>query len=186
MAEKKDQIDDFANLNKDVQAKLAELNPKLAVLHNQKNNLKAKLHDLASQKETSTSQVKLLETKLADLTSNKELTAEQKAQKVQKITELTKEKQELEVKLKEISSHLGQLDAQISQLDASFTRNYDLRKDAATEQESYSVSLAQVKTKMKQHLDKLRDEYALTYEMALNQAEIENNSENQARLAKKR
>lgn len=41
MAEKKDQIDDFANLNKDVQAKLAELNPKLAVLHNQKNKFES-------------------------------------------------------------------------------------------------------------------------------------------------
>lgn len=184
MAEKKAQIDDFDNLNKDVQAKLAEINPKLAVLHNQKTNLKAKLADLSTQKETSASQVKLLESKLVDLTSNKELTAEQKTKKAQKITELTHEKQELEAKLKKISSHLGQLDAQISQLDASFTRNYDLRKDAATEQESYSVDLAQVKTKMKQHLDKLRDEYALTYEMALNQAEIENTPENQAKLAK--
>ncbi|WP_310652601.1 hypothetical protein, partial [Lactobacillus jensenii] len=99
------------------------------------------------------------------------------------ITELTHEKQEIEAKLKKISSPLGQVDAQISHLDASFTLNYDLIKDAATELDIYSVDLAQVKTKMKHHVDKLRDYNALTYELALIQAEIENTPEIQANLA---
>ncbi|KRL63994.1 chromosome segregation protein SMC [Lactobacillus psittaci] len=184
ISEKKRQIADFDNLNKEVQAKLSDLNPQLAVLKTKKANLESKLAEADSQIKLNQTQTKNLETKLANLSSSAELSESQRKEAKAEVEKLTSQKEQVQEQMKALSAKLGQLDAQISQLDATFTRNYDLRKDAASEQEQYSIELAQVKTKMKQNLDKLRDEYQLSYELALKQSKLENTAENQAKLKK--
>ena len=52
-------------------------------------------------------------------------------------------KERLQTQLSQLSSQLGKADAKITQLDQVASRNYDLRKDAAAEQESFSVKIAQ-------------------------------------------
>src|SRR5699024_2984781 len=87
-------------------------------------------------------------------------------------------------KLNELSAQLGQVDAQINQLDQVASRNYDLRKDAAIEQEAYSVKIAKFNSAIDQSLSSLSEEYALTFEAALEQAEDENTKEKRNEMAK--
>ena len=59
-----------------------------------------------------------------------------------------------------------------------------MRKDAAIEQEGYSVQLAKFNSAINQRLETLRDDYSLTYEAALAQAEGENDEDTRNELAK--
>ncbi|WP_254261348.1 AAA family ATPase, partial [Lactobacillus helveticus] len=72
----------------------------------------------------------------------------------------------------------------INQLDQVASRNYDLRKDAAIEQEDYSVKIAKFNSLIDQRLETLRDDYALTFEAAIAQAEGKNDQETRDKLAK--
>lgn len=102
----------------------------------------------------------------------------------QEKVETEQKNEELQKKLNDLSSQLGQFDAQINQLDQVASRNYDLRKDAAIEQEDYSVKIAKFNSAIDQRLSTLSDDYALTFEAALAQAEGENNETTRGELAK--
>ncbi|WEV36325.1 chromosome segregation protein SMC [Lactobacillus sp. ESL0677] len=191
IAEQKEQISqlqerikNFATLNQKVQDKLAELDPQIAVYTN-------KLENLASQQKTNQQeltdqqkQVKTLTAKLADLEHHGQLDQEKKQELHQENATGIKQKAKLQEKLNTLSSQLGQFDAQINQLDQVASRNYDLRKDAASEQEGLSVKIAQFSSKIDQRLETLNKDYSLTYEAALAHAEGENTQQTREQLQK--
>ncbi|TSO26495.1 chromosome segregation protein SMC [Lactobacillus sp. LL6] len=184
MAQIQDSIKNFNSLNQEVQNKLSDLDPKLAVVSNKYENLHNQELEKLQQSKSSQKQLEELKQKLSSLGKNNKL-SEQKRLELQKQEKAAvAEKIQLEKKLRTLSSNLGQVDAQITQLDQVATRNYELRKNAATEQEEYSVKIAKFNTEIDQRLTTLSEDYSLTYEGALNQAKLENNAENRADLKK--
>lgn len=180
--ELKKRIENFNSLNEKIQNGLAKLSPEIAVYANQLTNIqsqeKEKNLDLADKK----AQVKAIEEKLGHLRQTKDLSKQKKSELEKKQTALSQEKQELTAELNDFAKNLGQFDAKINKLDQVASRNYDLRKDAADEQEQYSVELAKLTSAMNQKLDTLSQDYSLTYEAALSQATLENTPENREKL----
>ncbi|MCD5482559.1 chromosome segregation protein SMC [Lactobacillus delbrueckii subsp. bulgaricus] len=182
LASLQETIQNYTDLNQGVQEKLAELDPQLAVLANKQENLQARKAELGRQKAAIQKQIGQLEEKLAALDNSSQLSARKKEELGLEKDRLLAEQKDKQADLDAASQLLGQLNGQINQLEAVATRNYDLRKDAASEQEELSVKLATVKGQLKQHLDSLREDYSLTYEAALSQAKLENTEENQQNL----
>ena len=182
LASLQETIQNYTDLNQGVQEKLAELDPQLAVLANKQENLQARKAERGRQKAASQKQIAQLEEKLAALDSSSQMSASKKEELGLEKDRLLAEQKDKQADLDAASQLLGQLNGQINQLEAVATRNYDLRKDAASEQEEFSVKLATVKGELKQHLDSLREDYSLTYEAALSQAKLENTEENQQNL----
>ncbi|WP_201330917.1 chromosome segregation protein SMC, partial [Lactobacillus nasalidis] len=182
LADLQDTIQNYTDMNQDVQDKLAELDPQLAVLANKQENLRSRMNERERQKASSQKQIAQLQAKLTDLANSSQLSASKKEELSLEQDRLQAQQKDKQAALDQASQLLGQLNGQINQLEAVATRNYDLRKDAAGEQEEYSVKLATIKGQLKQHLDSLRDDYSLTYEAALAQAKVENTAENQQQL----
>lgn len=182
LASLQETIQNYTDLNQGVQEKLAELDPQLAVLANKQENLQARKAERGRQKAASQKQIAQLEEKMAALDSSSQMSASKKEELGLEKDRLLAEQKDKQADLDAASQLLGQLNGQINQLEAVATRNYDLRKDAASEQEGFSVKLATVKGELKQHLDSLREDYSLTYEDALSQAKLENTEENQQNL----
>ncbi|MGQ5709422.1 chromosome segregation protein SMC [Lactobacillus sp. PSON] len=184
MAEVQNAIKDFNSLNQKIQKQLSNLDPKLAVVSNKYENLHNQEIEKQQQLKNNQDQLDDLKQKLSSLGQNNKI-SEQKRSELEKQEKKAKaKKSSLEEILSKLSSSLGQVDAQITQLDQVATRNYDLRKTAAEEQEEYSVKIAKFNTEINQRLNTLSEDYSLTYEAALNQANLENNSENRAELKK--
>lgn len=177
-------IKNFSTLNQKVQDQLSELEPDLAVVSNKFENLNSKEEEKQQQLADDQAQLEDLKNKLADLGKNNQLSQQKRQELKEQSQKVNQEKINLEKLLGELSSNLGQIDAQINQLDQVATRNYDLRKDAAAEQEGYSVQVAKFNSEIDQRLTTLSDDYALTYEAALKQAEGENTAEARADLKK--
>ena len=184
MAKLQDSIRDFNTLNQKVQNQLSELDPKLAVVSNKYENLHNQEIEKKQQLKNNQEQLIDLKKKLASLGKNNELSERKRSELEKQEKNANIKKEQLEKELRELSSSLGQIDAQITQLDQVATRNYDLRKNAAEEQEDYSVKIAKFNTEIDQRLTTLSEDYSLTYEAALNQADVENNAENRATLKK--
>ena len=125
-----------------------------------------------------------MQQKLEDLSHSGELSVQKKRELQDKSSDLEKSRDALQKNLNELSAKLGQFDAQINQLDQVASRNYDLRKNAATEQEEYSVKIAKFNSSINQKLETLSEEYSLTYEAALANAEGKNDEETRDQLAK--
>lgn len=177
-------IKDFSSLNQKVQDQLSQLEPQIAVVSNKFDNLVSQENEKKQQLENSKVQLSDLEDKLSNLGQNNKLSEKKRQQLKEQSEKAVQEKADLEKLLGELASKLGQVDAQINQLDQVATRNYDLRKDAAAEQEGYSVQVAKFNSEINQRLTTLSDDYALTYEAALKQAEGENTPEAIADLKK--
>lgn len=177
-------IKNFSTLNQQVQDKLAELDPQIAVYNNQLENLVKQKSDKKHDLEQHQMQGKTLTEKLDSLVHNDNLDKERKVKYENDSKQGSLKKEKLQEQLSTLSSNLGQVDAQINQLDQVASRNYDLRKDAAAEQESFSVKIAQLSSKIDQRLESLNKDYSLTFEAALQQAEGENNEETRAKLQK--
>lgn len=182
IAEIQDRIKNFTSLNEKIQKQLAELDPKIAVLEAKRENLASQIRDKQSDLDDSQKQLSEIETKLEKLSSNGELSNQKKADIQKQTVELTEQKDKMQEELNSLAGKLGQVDAQINQLDQVASRNYELRKDAALEQESYSVEVAKLNSSINQKLETLSSDYSLTYEAALSQAEVENTEENRAKL----
>lgn len=84
--------------------------------------------------------------------------------------------------LAEINKDLGKFDAQINNLDQVATRNYNLRKNTAAEQEEYSARLGELKSQINQKLGILSEEYSLTFEAALQLSEGQNTTDLRKKL----
>lgn len=179
-----ERIKNFTTLNQKVQDRLAELDPQIAVYTNKLENLASQQQANQAKLADQQKQITTLTTKLATLEHNGQLDHQKKQQLHQESQAGVKRKSELQEQLNVLSSQLGQFDAQINQLDQVSSRNYDLRKDAATEQEGLSVNIAQFTSKIDQRLETLNKDYSLTYEAALAQAEGKNDAATREQLQK--
>lgn len=184
MNELQSRIKNFNNLSKRVQSELSKLDPQIAVFANKLENLAVQEKDKRNQIDNNQKQAADLKEKLASLNQNGELSVKKNADLKNQKTEIKQKHEELQNRLNELSSQLGQFDAQINQLDQVASRNYDFRKDAAIEQEDYSVKIAKFNSLIDQRLETLRDDYALTFEAAIAQAEGKNDQETRDKLAK--
>ena len=177
-------IKNFNNLSQRVQSELSKLDPQIAVFANKLENLAVQEKDKRNQIDNNEKQAADLKEKLTDLNQNGELSVKKNTDLKKQKEEIKQKNEQLQNKLNELSSQLGQFDAQINQLDQVASRNYDLRKDAAIEQEDYSVKIAKFNSLIDQRLETLRDDYALTFEAAIAQAEGQNDQETREKLAK--
>ena len=177
-------IKNFNNLSQRVQSELSKLDPQIAVFANKLENLAVQEKDKHNQIDNNEKQAADLKEKLTDLNQNGELSVKKNTDLKKQKEEIKQKNEQLQNKLNELSSQLGQFDAQINQLDQVASRNYDLRKDAAIEQEDYSVKIAKFNSLIDQRLETLRDDYALTFEAAIAQAEGQNDQETREKLAK--
>ena len=177
-------IKNFNNLSQRVQSELSKLDPQIAVFANKLENLAVQEKDKRNQIDNNEKQAADLKGKLTDLNQNGELSVKKNTDLKKQKEEIKQKNEQLQNKLNELSSQLGQFDAQINQLDQVASRNYDLRKDAAIEQEDYSVKIAKFNSLIDQRLETLRDDYALTFEAAIAQAEGQNDQETREKLAK--
>ena len=184
MNELQSRIKNFNNLSQRVQSELSKLDPQIAVFANKLENLAVQEKDKQNQIDNNQKQAADLKEKLASLNQNGELSVKKNADLKNQKTKIKQKHEDLQNRLNELSSQLGQFDAQINQLDQVASRNYDLRKDAAIEQEDYSVKIAKFNSLIDQRLETLRDDYALTFEAAIAQAEGKNDQETRDKLAK--
>lgn len=184
MNELQSRIKNFNNLSQRVQSELSKLDPQIAVFANKLENLAVQEKDKRNQIDNNQKQAADLKGKLASLNQNGELSVKKNADLKNQKTKIKQKHEDLKNRLNELSSQLGQFDAQINQLDQVASRNYDLRKDAAIEQEDYSVKIAKFNSLIDQRLETLRDDYALTFEAAIAQAEGKNDQETRDKLAK--
>ncbi|KRL23856.1 chromosome segregation protein SMC [Lactobacillus gallinarum] len=177
-------IKNFNNLSQRVQSELSKLDPQIAVFANKLENLAVQEKDKRNQIDNNEKQAADLKEKLTDLNQNGELSVKKNTDLKKQKEKIKQKNEQLQNKLNELSSQLGQFDAQINQLDQVASRNYDLRKDAAIEQEDYSVKIAKFNSLIDQRLETLCDDYALTFEAAIAQAEGQNDQETREKLAK--
>ncbi len=177
-------IKNFNNLSQRVQSELSKLDPQIAVFANKLENLAVQEKDKRNQIDNNKKQAADLKEKLTDLNQNGELSVKKNTDLKKQKEKIKQKNEQLQNKLNELSSQLGQFDAQINQLDQVASRNYDLRKDAAIEQEDYSVKIAKFNSLIDQRLETLRDDYALTFEATIAQAEGQNDQETREKLAK--
>ena len=184
MNELQSRIKNFNNLSQRVQGELSKLDPQIAVFANKLENLAVQEKDKRNQIDNNEKQAADLKEKLTDLNQNGELSVKKNTDLKKQKEKIKQKNEQLQNKLNELSSQLGQFDAQINQLDQVASRNYDLRKDAAIEQEDYSVKIAKFNSLIDQRLETLRDDYALTFEAAIAQAEGQNDQETREKLAK--
>lgn len=184
MNDLQEKIKNFNSLSQRVQEELSKLDPQIAVYTNKLENLASQEKEKNSQIINNQKQTDSLEQKLTELSQNGELSVKKNSDLQTQKAEIKQKNETLQKKLNELSAQLGQVDAQINQLDQVASRNYDLRKDAAIEQEDYSVKIAKFNSAIDQRLSTLSEEYALTFEAALEQAEGENTEEKRNELAK--
>lgn len=184
MNDLQEMIKNFNSLSQRVQDELSKLDPQIAVYSNKLENLASQEREKQSQISNNQRQTQNSEQKLAELSQSGELSVKKNSDLQAQKAEIKQKNDALQKKLNELSSQLGQFDAQINQLDQVASRNYDLRKDAAIEQEDYSVKIAKFNSAIDQRLTTLSDEYSLTFEAALEQAEGENNEETRNELAR--
>lgn len=177
-------IKNFTELNQKVQEQVKKIDPEIAVYTNKLENLSNRQEERQRQLTNSSEQLKSLREKLTTLSNNGKLSIAKKQKLNEDKTNLTAKRTQVQQQVNQISGQLGQFDAQINQLDQVASRNYDLRKDAAVEQEEFSVKITKLNASIDQKLSTLSEDYSLTYEAALEQAEGENTEEERVKLAK--
>lgn len=182
--EVQERIQNFTSLNKKVQAKLSDLDPKIAVYSNKLENLLNQKQEREKKLQDNKDQINNLNAKLSTINHSGKLSSQKKSDLRKEKKQLADKRDSLQKKLNELSSKLGQFDAKINQLDQVASRNYDLRKDAAVEQEDFSVQITKYSSAINQRLDTLSSDYSLTYEAALSQAEGKNDEDNRKKLKK--
>lgn len=178
-------IKNFAESNQAMQKKLNQLAAQIAVASNQVKNTQRQEREERERLHERQQQAQKLQQKLAEIGQSHHLSEQKKKLMSAKSKQLHEEHDRTEKQLNQIAADLGQVDAQISQLDQIARRNYDLRKDAASQREDLSVKVANLSSKMDQKLKALSQDYSLTYEAALAQAKVKNTAQERANLAKK-
>ena len=180
MDQLKTDLADFDEAYQKLQTELSNLNSDLAVVKNKLENITTKKSELEEQLGNTNSRLRDIEEKIKNLSlsQNGQSEAEIKAQ----VTKLDKQKKEMQKALAEINKDLGKFDAQINNLDQVATRNYNLRKNTAAEQEEYSAKLAELKSQINQKLGILSEEYSLTFEAALQLSQGQNTADLRKKL----
>ena len=180
MDQLKTDLADFDEAYQKLQTELSNLNSDLAVVKNKLENITTKKSELEEQLGNTNSRLRDIEEKIKNLSlsQNGQSEAEIKAQ----VTKLDKQKKQMQKALAEINKDLGKFDAQINNLDQVATRNYNLRKNTAAEQEEYSAKLAELKSQINQKLGILSEEYSLTFEAALQLSQGQNTADLRKKL----
>ena len=164
-----------------IQADLGNVNSEIAVVKNQSANLHSQAKQTEQALKNSDKQIVDLDNKITDLAKAGK-TGKTPEEIKQAIKNLSLEKDKLTVALAEANKFLGKQEAKINQLELLSNRNYDLRKDAAQEQEQYSVQLSKVSGEINNRLTELREEYSLTFEAALALCSQDNTPEYREKL----
>lgn len=172
MDQLKTDLADFDEAYQKLQTELSNLNSDLAVVKNKLENITTKKSELEEQLENTNSRLKDIEEKIKNLSLSQNGHSE--AEIKEQVTKLSKQKKQMQEALAEINKDLGKFDAQINNLDQVATRNYNLRKNTAAEQEEYSAKLAELKSQINQKLGILSEEYSLTFEAALQLSQGQN------------
>ena len=163
-----------------LQAELSNLNSDLAVVKNKLENITTKKSELEEQLENTNSRLKDIEEKIKALSLSQNGQSESEIE--EQVAKLNKQKKQMQEALAEINKDLGKFDAQINNLDQVATRNYNLRKNTAAEQEEYSARLGELKSQINQKLGILSEEYSLTFEAALQLSEGQNTTDLRKKL----
>ena len=160
MDQLKTDLTDFDEAYQKLQTELSNLNSDLAVVKNKLENITTKKSELEEQLENTNSRLKDIEEKIKALSLSQNGQSESEIE--EQVAKLSKQKKQMQESLAEINKDLGKFDAQINNLDQVATRNYNLRKNTAAEQEEYSARLGELKSQINQKLGILSEEYSLT------------------------
>ena len=164
MTELKKSLADFDTAYSKFQNEISELKAKYAVEKNKQENLIEQQNQLRTQIQNADKQINVLTGKIEQLVP---IAADVVKKLQEQLKQLEKQKQAANERLISTNEELGKLTAQIGNLESIANRNYELRKDAALEQEQTSVKQAKISEKMNHYLTQLRQDYSLTYEAAL-------------------
>ncbi|MBP2056956.1 chromosome segregation protein [Lactobacillus colini] len=184
---KMDQIkQDLSNLDiayNKVKGQVSDLKAKIAVAKNKLENSSNQKNQTQQQLQLTQDQINNLTTKINNI--NTDSTGNQdKSTLKSKIARLEANKSKRQAELSDINEELGKLDAQINNFESIASRNYDLRKGAAQQQEDYSVKKAQLSEKINHNLTQLSEDYSLTYEAALSLTNGKHDNDSLASLKK--
>lgn len=181
MADLKQSLADFDVAYSKFQSEISELKANYAVEKNKQENLTNQQKQLRTQIQNTDRQVNVLRDKMEQLVP---IAANVVDTLKSQLGQLEQEKQKANEKLISTNEELGKLTAQISNLESIANRNYELRKDAALEQEQNSVKQAKISEKMNHYLTQLRQDYSLTYEAALKLVKQPDSAEYKSQLEK--
>lgn len=150
-----------------IQEQLNKLTPEIAILATKADNQKTQIHDTTGQISKLKDQLHNTKNRLEDVLSSKEIKKTKHSEYAANHEQELKNQAAIHKNLTEISAESGKLSEQIALLEESASRNYDLRKNAANEQEQNSVQLTKLDNQLDQRLELLREEYSISYEAAI-------------------
>lgn len=179
-----EQIAQVSQSNQDNQAQIAKIESQLAVFKSQIANLEKQLQ---LQKETIQGyqeQKSKLQTKLTALADKRSRQHQDNDDYSAQNKQLKHEKQLLVAQLKQVNYEKARFEGQISDLENIANRNYELRKDAANEREDLSVKITKIDEQMNTRLDRLSQDYSLSYEAVIEQSQLDNTPDNRQKLQK--
>lgn len=181
MSELKQSLADFDAAYNKFQNEISELKAKYAVEKNKQENLVEQQKQLQVQLQNVDKQIGILTGKIEQLVP---IAADVVKKLQEQLKQFEKQKQAANERLISTNEELGKLTAQIGNLESIANRNYELRKDAAFEQEQTSVKQAKISEKMNYYLTQLRQDYSLTYEAALKLVKHPNDAKYKSQLEK--
>ena len=180
MGQLKHDLSDFDEAYQKLQNELSNLNSDLAVVKNKLENITAKKAELEDQLINTNARLKDIDNKIKALTLSQNGQSETEIE--EQVSRLSEKRKQMQKALAEINQDLGKFDAQINNLDQVATRNYNLRKNTAAEQEEYSAKLGELKSQINQKLKTLSEEYSLTFEAALQLSKGQNTTDLRRKL----
>lgn len=180
MDQLKHDLSDFDEAYQKLQNELSNLNSDLAVVKNKLENITAKKTELEEQLTNTNARLKDIDNKIKALTLSQNGRSETEIE--EQVSRLSEKRKQMQKALAEINQDLGKFDAQINNLDQVATRNYNLRKNTAAEQEEYSAKLGELKSQINQKLKTLSEEYSLTFEAALQLSKGQNTTDLRRKL----
>lgn len=180
MDQLKHDLSDFDEAYQKLQNELSNLNSDLAVVKNKLENITAKKTELEEQLTNTNARLKDIDNKIKALTLSQNGQSETEIE--EQVSRLSEKRRQMQKALAEINQDLGKFDAQINNLDQVATRNYNLRKNTAAEQEEYSAKLGELKSQINQKLKTLSEEYSLTFEAALQLSKGQNTTDLRRKL----
>ncbi|QNQ82101.1 chromosome segregation protein SMC [Lactobacillus sp. PV012] len=181
MADMKQSLADFDTAYNKFQKEISDLKAQYAVEKNKQENLIEQQKQLQTQLKNKDKQIEVLTEKIDQLVP---VAADVVKTLRNQLKQLDQDKQKANEKLILTNENLGKLTAQIGNLESIANRNYELRKNAALEQEQTSVEQAKISEKMNHYLTQLRQDYGLTYEAAIKLVKQPDKEEYKAQLEK--
>lgn len=161
-----DKIKNYDAQYAQIQTQLNKITPEIAIYQTKAENLQSQIHDTTAQTKKSQGQLYHTKYRLDEVIRSKELKQNQHINYQADYEKEQKTQAAIHEELTNLSAESGKLAEQIALLEESASRNYDLRKNAANEQEQNSVKLTKLDSQLDQKLTLLREEYSISYEAA--------------------